>query len=179
MKNNKNRIRYITILAAVIAILSLGIGYSSYSTTNDASGTSEILKSKYDIKLDNIHSKKTSNKDITYKLAPTITGNEISFSVSNLIYNNNVSFKFDIKNEGTVKVKVKSIKVTGLDKYEKSLTYELSNIKVGDVIKSDSVIKDNEFILKYKQAILDEQGQNMNLELDNIVLAIEFEKVKE
>ena len=35
MKNNKNKIRYITILAAIVAILSLGIGYSSYSTTND------------------------------------------------------------------------------------------------------------------------------------------------
>lgn len=179
MKNNKTKIRYITILAAVIAILSLGIGYSSYSTTNDNSGTSEVLKSEYDIKLDKIHNKKTSNKEIKYKQSPIITGDEISFSISNFIYDNSISFKFDINNAGTVKVKIKDIKVTGLDKYEDVLSYNISNIKVGDIIKPDSVIKDNEFVLKYKQAILNEYGENMNLELDNIVLTIEFEKVKE
>lgn len=179
MKNTKIKIRYITIFAAVIAILSLGIGYSSYTTTNEISGTSEILKSEYDIKLDKIHEKKTSNKEIKFKQQPIITGNEISFSISNFIYNNNISFKFDINNAGTVKVRIKEIKVTGLDKYETSLSYKLSNIKVGDVIKPDTIIKDNEFILKYKQAILNEYGENINLDLDNIILTIVFEKVKE
>ena len=66
--------------------------------------------------------------------------------------------------------------MTGLDKYENSLSYTLSNIKVGDVIKPGTVIKDNEFVLKYKQAILNDYGENINLELDNIVVTIVFER---
>ncbi len=176
MKNSKTRIKYITILAAIISILSLGIGYSSYNTT---SGTSQIVEKVYEIKLSNIHDIKTSNEAILFKQEPIITNNDISFSITSLIPNNNISFKFDIENKGNVKTRIKDIKIKGLEKYDGYLTYRLSNIKKGDILKGETKIKDNEFILEYNKEVSDEYGNPLNINLDNITLTIELKQVKE
>ena len=52
MKNNKSRIKMITIMAFLVAILSIGIGYSSYNTTIEVSGKAIAIENEYDIKLD-------------------------------------------------------------------------------------------------------------------------------
>ena len=179
MNSNKTRIKYITILAFIVAILSLGIGYSSYNTSVEVTGTSEIVESIYEVRLSTIHDEKTSNNTILYKQKPTITGNDISFSISNLEEKGKVSFKFDIENLGTIDAKVKSIKLSGLDEYEKSIEYKVSNLKIGDIIKQGAKVKDNSFTLTYKTKVLDQNGAPINLELENLVLTIELEANKE
>ena len=56
MKDTKNRIKVITVLAFLIALLSVGIGYSSYNTTIEVSGKAIAIENVYDIRLDNINS---------------------------------------------------------------------------------------------------------------------------
>ena len=179
MNSSKTKLKYITILAFIVALLSLGIGYSSYNTTVDATGTSEKLESIYEVRITNIHEDKTSSNTILYKQKPTITGNDISFSISNFEEKGSISFKFDIENLGNIDAKVKGIKLVGLDKYESSMEYKISNLKVGDIIKGDSKIKDNSFKLTYKTKVLDQLGNPINLELENLVLTIELEGNKE
>ena len=66
-----------------------------------------------------------------------------------------------------------------LENYEKNVSYKISNLKEKDRIKKESKIADNEFILSYDQALLDDSGNPINLDLDNLVLTIELEQVKE
>ena len=47
MKDTKNRIKVITVLAFLIALLSVGIGYSSYNTTIEVSGKAIAIENVY------------------------------------------------------------------------------------------------------------------------------------
>ena len=172
MKNSKTRIKYITIFASIVAILSLGIGYSSSNDERKISGTAEVVENIYEIILSNVHDVKTSNESVTFKQQPMINGSSLSPE-------SNVSFKFDIENLGNINSKIKEIKLSGLENYEKNVSYKISNLKEKDRIKRESKIADNEFILSYDQALLDDSGNPINLELDNLVLTIELEQVKE
>ena len=156
MKDTKNRIKVITVLAFLIALLSVGIGYSSYNTTIEVSGKAIAIENVYDIRLDNINSVNTS-------LTP----------------NNSVTFKFDLYNESLIPTKIKNITLKGIEKYNDNLVYNISNLNIGDVIKGESKILDNTFTLSYKEAYKDEFGNPLNLNLENLSLIIEFEEVKE
>ena len=67
MKDTKNRIKVITVLAFLIALLSVGIGYSSYNTTIEVSGKAIAIENVYDIRLDNINSVNTSLNTTIFK----------------------------------------------------------------------------------------------------------------
>ena len=179
MKNSKTRIKYITVFASIVAILSLGIGYSSSNEERKISGTAEVVENIYEIILSNIHEVKTTNESVSFKQQPVINGKEIYFSISSLSPGSNASFKFDIENLGNINSKIKEIKLSGLENYEKNVSYKISNLKEKDRIKKESKIADNEFILSYDQALLDDSGNPINLDLDNLVLTIELEQVKE
>ena len=179
MKNNKNRIKIITIMAFLVAMLSIGIGYSSYNTTIEVSGTAIAIENEYDIKLDNIKEVSTSLNTILFKADPSIINNSINFSITSMVPNNHVSFKFDLYNESLIPTKIKNITLKGLEKYQANLEYSITNLKVGDVIKGESKILDNTFVLNYKEPLKDEYGNSLNLNLDNLSLVIEFEQIKE
>ena len=179
MKNGRSRIKIITFLSLIIALISLGIGYMAYSMNNEVSGTSTIVESVYDIKMDNINSASTSKEDIVYKTKPFVVGNEVTFGIGNFSHEGNVSFKFDIYNNGNVDAIIKSIELIGIDNYSKNIEYSLSNIKVGDVIKGESKIVDNTFKLNYKNPIYDKRNNLISVDLDEVVLKINFELIKQ
>lgn len=179
MKNNKSRIKMITIMAFLVAILSIGIGYSSYNTTIEVSGKAIAIENEYDIKLDNIKDINSSLNTILFKEDPNIIGNTINFSLSSMVPNNQVSFKFDLYNESIIPTKIKSITLKGIDNYLSNLEYGVTNIAVGDVIKGETKLLDNTFTLIYKEAVKDEYGNPLNLNLNNLSLVIEFEQIKE
>ena len=81
MKNTKNKIKIITIMAFLVAILSIGVGYSSYNTTNEISGKATIIENLCDIKIDNIKDVNTSLETITFKDTPSIISNTIIISI--------------------------------------------------------------------------------------------------
>jgi len=172
--DSKRKIKVITILSVLVAILSLGIGYSSMVINDKESGISTQVENVYDIKLDNVNNAITSKEEIVYSVEPVIVGNEIDFSIKNFVFDNSVSFKFDIINNGNVDVKIKSIQLEGIEAFANNLEYSMSNIQVGDIIKGKASIKDNTFILKYKDPIYDKYNNLINIDLDKLVLKIEF-----
>lgn len=172
--DSKRKIKVITILSVFVAILSLGIGYSSMVTNEKESGVSTRIENIYDIKLDNINEAIASKEEIEYSVKPVIVGNEIDFSLKNFIYDNSISFKFDIINNGNVDVEIKNIELEGIEAYANNLEYSMSNIQVGDIIKGNANIKDNTFVLKYKDPIYDKYNNLINIDLDKLVLKIEF-----
>ena len=179
MKNTKNKIKIITIMAFLVAILSIGVGYSSYNTTNEISGKATIIENLCDIKIDNIKDVNTSLETITFKDTPSIISNTINFSITSMVPNNNISFKFDLYNEGILPVKIKNITLKGIDKYQEYLEYSISNIAINDVIKGETKLLDNTFTLNYKEVLKDEYGNPLNINLDNLSLVIDFEQIKE
>ena len=179
MKDTKNRIKVITVLAFLIALLSVGIGYSSYNTTIEVSGKAIAIENVYDIRLDNINSVNTSLNTTVFKEEPRIIGNSINFAITSLTPNNSVTFKFDLYNESLIPTKIKNITLKGIEKYNDNLVYNISNLNIGDIIKGESKILDNTFTLSYKEAYKDEFGNPLNLNLENLSLIIEFEEVKE
>ena len=179
MKNTKNKIKIITIMAFLIAIISIGVGYSSYNTSAEISGKATAVDNTYSIKIDNIKEISTSIDTTIYKEEPSIIGNSINFSITSISPNNSISFKFDLYNEGILPVKIKSINLKGIELYQNNLEYRISNIKTGDIIKGESKILDNTFVLEYKEQFKDEYGNPLNLNLDNISLIIDFEQIKE
>ncbi len=179
MKNTKNRIKIITIMAFLVAILSIGIGYSSYNTTIEVSGKAIAVENENNIKIENIKDLNTSLNTILFKEEPSVIGNSINFAITSIVPNNKISFKFDLLNEGLIPTKVKAIELKGIDNYQDNLEYGISNIAVGDDIKGEAKILDNTFTLEYKNAVKDEFGNPMNLNLDNLSLIIEFDQIKE
>ena len=163
MKNNKNRIKIITIMAFLVAILSIGVGYSSYNTTIEVSGKAMAIENEYDIKLDNIKEVSTSLNTILFSAEPSIINNSINFSLNSMVPNNQASFKFDLYNNSIIPTKIKSITLNGIDKYQANIEYKITNLAVGDVIKGESKILDNSFVLNYKEALKDEFGNPLNL----------------
>ena len=179
MKNTKSRIKIITIMAFLVAILSIGVGYSSYNTTIEVTGKAIAIENEYDIKLDNIKEVSTSLNTILFSAEPSIINNSINFSITSMVPNNQATFKFDLYNNSLIPTKIKKITLKGLEKYQDNIEYSITNLKVGDIIKGESQVLDNVFLLNYKEPLKDEFGNSLNLNLDNLSLVIEFEQIKE
>ena len=178
MNNSKTRIKIITILSMIVAVFSLGIGYSAYNINNEESGIATVIKDIYDIKIDNINSELTSNENITFKEKPVSTYNEVFFSVANLIHENNISYKFDIINSGNIDIEIENIELKGIDNYKDNITFKIDNLKIGDIIKGEEQVKDNTFTLTYTNPIYDKYNNLMVVDLDNLKLIITFKPVK-
>ena len=179
MKNTKGRIKIITIMAFLVALLSVGIGYSSYNTTIEVSGKAIAIENVYNIRLDNINNAKTSLNNILFREEPSIIGNSINFAITSISPDGSVSFNFDLYNDGLIPTKIKNITLKGIENYQNNIEYNVSNIAIGDVIKGETKVLDNTFTLKYKEAQRDEYNNPLNLNLDNLSLIIEFEQIKE
>ena len=179
MKNTKNKIKIITIMAFLVAVVSIGVGYSSYNTTIEISGKSTAIENICDMKFYNIKELNTSLDTIIYKDEPTIIGNTINFSITSMVPENSISFKFDLYNEGILPARIKGITLKGIEEYNDNLSYQITNLAINDIIKGETKLLDNTFTLEYKEIVKDEYGHPLNLNLDNLSLVIDFEQIKE
>ncbi len=179
MRNTKNRLKIITILAFLVAVLSIGVGYSSYNTTIEVSGKAIAVETMGDLKIDNINNPTTTIDTILYKEQPVIEDNKIVFSITSFSPGNSVSFNFDLTNNGIIPIKISDIRIEGIDEYKDNFEYSITNINIGDIINRETNLLNNVFTMTYKEAVRDEYNNPLNLNLDNVTLVIEYEQNRE
>ncbi len=178
MKKNRSRIKIITILSIIVSIISLGYSYSVYNSNNESSGIATIVENVYDIKIENINSEKTSNEDIAFKEKPVSTYNEVFFSITNLSYENSISYKFDITNSGNIDILIDNIELEGIEEYKDNISFSIDNINKGDIIKGEEQKKNNTFTLSYNNPIYDKNKNLIAIDLNDLKLKISFKQNK-
>ena len=84
-----------------------------------------------------------------------------------------ISFNVDIVNEGIIDAKVSELAVTGITGYEKYITWNISGIKVDDVIAAGDTVSDVKVTLSYNFAS-DDTLLNQDVNLSDLNARINF-----
>ena len=125
--------KMITIIV-VIALLALGVGYASFSTTKRIKGTGSI-DSNFDIKITNIEEgTKTGKAESITK--PTFTSNTASFNTKLSRANDSIEYIVEINNKGSINGKVENIEI--INPIE-TVSIEITGITKGEIIKAGEI----------------------------------------
>lgn len=172
------KVKIIAILAFVVACLSLGIGYSSLSTTLDINGTAKVVEKKWDVKLDNIHALNFTEENTIVIKEPVIAeGNKVNFAVNLNQPTAMISFYIDIINSGDFDSVVTDVGFEGLTNFSNNVTYSVEGIKKDDKVLAGESIKDIKVILSYSNPLIGIDGLNQALALNDVNFYININKV--
>jgi hypothetical protein len=86
-------------------------------------------------------------------------------------------FEFTIKNDGDIDAIVNDIKVNGIDNYQNNIEVTLTELKIGDVIKANSMIQ-VKVLTDYNLQLIDENMIPQLINLENIEIDIDLKKVE-
>ena len=115
---------YFTLCIILIPVLSLTIVYAALSVTLNITGSTEVTASNWDIHLANPEVKSGSvNSNV-----PTISGNNLSFSVNLVMPGDYYEFTVDVVNEGSIDAMIDSVVKTPelTSAQAKYIKYEIS-----------------------------------------------------
>lgn len=170
------KIKIIALLAFFVAVMSLGIGYSSLNTTLEISGMANVYQEKYEVSLSNVHSLLKSEGD-TQISTPIILNDTIIFDLKLTQLDNYVSFMFDIVNSGNQDAKITDVYVEGLNEYEQNLEVVYGENLKDKVIKAGEKVSNSLFKITYKNGIFDPYTGFQAIDLKGIKLVVKMAKV--
>lgn len=134
MKMNKTQKSWIVIGLCLI-VLFMAIGYASFTTSLNITGTS-IITSTWDIKITDIQEKEV-NGSATKAEDPYITDNTTATFKTNLISpGDSMTYEVTIANEGSISAKLDQITIA--DENNPAILFQITGINEDDVLGSHS-----------------------------------------
>ena len=150
---NKNTKK--TLMAFILIILVIGVGYASLRVNITIEGTSTIKNNNFVIKLLNVV-EQAGSVTPTKKATIGTDNSSLSFDVTLANPGEYYSFTVDIENSGTINAEIESFEKTELTtEQQQYLTYEVkyqngTNVNVGDLLLKEST-QTLIVLLKYKE----------------------------
>ncbi len=176
--SQSKKVTFIATLAVLISLSSLLVCFGFLETSNSLKGVSREIKSNWDVQVSGISILVSNNNSISQMNGPTIIEDKIKYGIRLNEAGGFAQFHFDIVNHGDIDAKIKDIRINGLNEYNKYVSVELASIKEGDIIKSQSRLSNIEVLTKYNHQITDELMIPKIVDLNDISIEIEFEKVE-
>lgn len=123
----------IMIVALLIAVVFMSVGYALLSTKLDIQGTSSIIDPVWDVGIVSIS--ENSTEGYASSLNSTVINKfSAKFNVELQMPNDKVTYTINVKNEGTIDAKLNSITIMPEDYNEGFIIYDIEGIKAGEVL---------------------------------------------
>lgn len=166
----------ITTLAVIISVLSLVSAFGVLGITNSVQGVSIEEKKTWKLEINNLSKLAMDVGSIEVIKEPSCDKFKLSYGLK--LINIGISqFEFTIKNSGNIDTVVNDIIINGIDQYKDYLNITFSELKVGDVIKSNSLVQ-VKVISEYKKQLVDENMIPQLINLDNIEIDIDLRRIE-
>ncbi len=123
----------IMIVALLIAVVFMSVGYALLSTKLDIQGTSSIIDPVWDVGIVSIS--ENSTEGYANSLNSTVINKfSAKFNVELQMPNDKVTYTINVKNEGTIDAKLNSITIMPEDYNEGFIIYDIEGIKAGEIL---------------------------------------------
>lgn len=189
-KDRKTRI--IAVVAVVLAIAGLSLGFAAYSQTLTINGSGEVKASSWQVRFENLSSvnKTGTANEVT---APTINTNDTNIGEYDVTFQtpgDSISYTFDIANNGTFDAEISSISIptpectgngdnatTDAANVCANLEYKLTYTDGGAPVSQNDTLNHGEkknvtLTLTYKDTITAEQLPTDDVNIDNLSISI-------
>lgn len=128
--NNRDK-KNIMIVALLIAVVFMSVGYALLSTQLEIKGTSTIVDPVWDVKLMSISSTETEGYGTS--ISATIENKfSAKFNTEFQMPGDKVTYVINVKNEGTIDAKLNSITITPDDYNDGVIIYSINGLEAGD-----------------------------------------------
>lgn len=166
----------ITTLAIIITMVSVVSCFGVLGVTNSVQGISIQENKQWKVTFSDLSKIAMDQGAIEVLKEPNVDKYKINYGLK-LINVGNAQFEFTIKNEGNVDTVVKDIKINGIDEYKNYLSINFTELKVGDVIKANSIVQ-VKVMTEYKVQLIDDNMIPQLINLENIEIDIDLEKIE-
>lgn len=124
----------IMIIALLVAVVSMSVGFAFLSSEIEVSGTSQITDPKWDVKIVSISS--TETEGYGKSLSATVENKfSAKFSSEFTMPGDKVTYVINVKNEGTIDAKLNSITITPENYNEGYITYSIDGLQAESILK--------------------------------------------
>ncbi len=171
------KVTMITGVAILVSVFSLALSFGFLGTSNASRGISIEDKEIWKVNISNLSTIAVGNTNIIIDREPFINDNIVSYGMKLSNVNDYGQFQFEIKNEGNIDAKVSNIKITGIEGFEQYIDIGITNIEKGTIIKKGTLLSNIKVITTYKNQMVDENMLGQAIDLKNISIEIEFEKI--
>lgn len=171
----------VNVLSVSVVIITICSLFSCFWALSPSfAGKSYAVKESavWDVKFDSVSTIALENNSMSTLKEPNIVLNSVNYSMRLNKATGYGQFIFNIKNNGNIDVKVKEIVVTGIEGYEDNVTVKVDNLRIGDVIKSKTDLNNIKVITSYNKQYYDQNNIEQVIDLKNINVTIELEKVE-
>ena len=182
----------IAVVALIVAVLALGVGFAAYSQTLTINGSGEVKASSWQVRFENLSSVNTTGtaNEVT---APTINTNDTNIGEYDVTFQtpgDSISYTFDIANNGTFDAEISSISIptpectgngthatTDAAKVCSNLEYKLTYTDGGAIVSQNDTLNHGEkknvtLTLTYKDTITAEQLPQDDVNISNLGINI-------
>jgi len=132
--------RNIAIIALVVAILGMTVGFAALQQTLNIQGTATVRAATWDIRFANLSTPTLAGAAVVDTPATLTLGTTMNFGVSLSQPNDSVTYEVDMVNNGSISARISSVTLTGVteaaaENITYTLTYANGNpIAVNDVL---------------------------------------------
>ena len=189
-KDRKTKV--LAVIAIIIAVVSLTIGFAAFSTSLSINGTGDVRASSWKVRFESLGSANLSGT-AEETTAPTINTNDTTisdFDVSFTTPGDSVSYTFDIANKGTFDAEITSINIptptcqgTGVNAEQDAanvcanLEYKLTYTDGGTTLAETDTLNTGEkknvtLTLTYKDTITEAELPQENVDISNLGISI-------
>lgn len=176
MKRN-TILKKVTVLAIFFAVFSLTFSVVAFNQSSSSQGVGVSNREVWNVHVDNLSTIASDTMNVVVLNEPELMDNKIVYGINLNRVSGYGQFIFNIFNEGTVDAKVKNIKVTGIDDYKDYIDVSFKNLNIGDVIGKGKLLSNIKVITTYKNGLYNDDMSVKNIELNDIGIEIEFERV--
>lgn len=132
--NNRDK-KNVMIVALLIAVVFMSVGYALLSTELDVSGTSKIIDPVWDVKIVSISSTETEGYGTSIN-ASVENKSRAKFNAQFQMPGDKVTYVINVKNEGTMDAKLNSITITPENYSEGFIVYTIDGLEAGDTLNA-------------------------------------------
>lgn len=128
--NNRDK-KNVMIIALLIAVVFMSVGYALLSAQLDIKGTSTIVDPVWDVKIVSISS--TETEGYGESISATVENKfSAKFNAEFTMPGDKVTYVINVKNEGTIDAKLNSITITPEDYADGFIIYSIDGLEAGD-----------------------------------------------
>jgi len=187
----ERRIKVLSVVALVVAVLGLTVAFAALSTTLTINGTASVDAATWDIHFENLSEGKTTGSAVVNQ-EPSISGEKSTiigdYDVTITKPGDSVSFTFDVKNTGTIDASLSELTKaltptctsnSAVDEDESivcdGLTYTLTYTdNETPVAKSDTLNQGETKNLTLKLAYDSDQVPSDDVEISNLGITLQY-----
>lgn len=175
---NVSRGTLFLVLAFFVSIFSISLSYGAYNSMEEATGVSYKVEKKLNVKIDELSTMALNDEGIMVLREPNLVDNKINYSMVLNYLNSYGQFQFSINNKGKTDIRVSNIIIEGLNENSEFVEVKIDNLKVGDIIKTESLYNNVKVVTTYKKQYFDSSFTPQSITLNNVSISIEFEMVE-